>query len=73
MQWASTENKGTKYLPNVVDVFSKFAWSIPIFSKTGNSITDTFKSTVKTGKRKPNQLWVDQGTEFYNRRFKSLG
>ena len=30
MQWSSRENKGSKYLLNVTDIVSKYAWSIPI-------------------------------------------
>ena len=71
MQWASRENKGVKYLLYVIDVFSKFAWSVPIKDKTGKSITDAFKLMVKTSNRKPEKIRVDQGTEFYNRMFKS--
>ena len=71
MQWNSRENKGHKYLLNVIDVFSKYAWSLPIKDKTGKTITDTFQKLVKTSGRKPKMLWVDQGTEFYNRVFRS--
>ena len=70
MQWNSRENKGYKYLLNVIDVFSKYAWSLPIKDKTGKTITDTFQKLVKTSGRKPEMLWVDQGTEFYNRVFR---
>ena len=69
MQW-SQENKGFKHLLNVIDVFSKYAWSIPIKDKMGKSITDAFKKIVKTSRRRPKKLWVDQGTEFYNRVFR---
>ena len=34
------------------------------------SITDAFKKVVKTSRRKPKRLWVDQDTEFYNRVFR---
>ena len=71
MQWNSRENKGYKYLLNVIDVFSKYAWSLPIKDKTGKTITDTFQKLSKTSGRKPKMLWVDQGTEFYNRVFRS--
>ena len=71
MQWNSRENKGYKYLLNVIDVFSKYAWSLPIKDKTGKTITDTFQKLVKTSGRKPKMLWVDQGTEFYNTVFRS--
>ena len=59
-----------KYLLNVIDVFSKYAWSIPIKDKMGKSIIDAFKKVVKTSGRRPKKLWVDQGTEFYNRVFR---
>ena len=36
----------------------------------GKSITDAFKKIVKTSGRRPKKLWVDQGTEFYNRMFR---
>ena len=34
MQPYSRENKGYKYLLTVIDIFSKFAWAIPIQNKT---------------------------------------
>ena len=71
MQWSSKSNKGTKYLLTVIDVFSKYAWSLPIKDKTGKTITDTFQKLVQNSGRKPKMLWVDQGTEFYNRVFRS--
>ena len=72
MQWSSRENKGFKYLLNVIDVFSKYAWSIPIKDMTGKSITDVFQKIVKTSGRRPKKLWVDQGTELYNRVFRGV-
>lgn len=70
MQWSSRQNKGFKYLLNVIDVFSKYAWSVPIKDKTGKTISDAFQKIVKSSGRKPKMLWVDQGTEFYNRVFR---
>ncbi len=70
MQWNSRVNKGFKYLLNIIDLFSKYAWSVPIKDKTGRSITDAFNKVVKSSGRKPEKLWVDQGTEFYNRVFR---
>ena len=62
-------NKGYQYILTIIDVFSKFAWAYPL-KKTGVLITDSFKSVVKNLKRKPQKLWVDQGSEFYNQTFK---
>ena len=70
MQWNSKENKGVKYLLNVIDVFSKFVWSVPIRDKTGKSIVEAFQHIINESNRKPKKLWVDQGTEFYNRSFR---
>ena len=39
--------------------------------KSGLSITNGFKSILSEG-RKPENLWVDRGSEFYNKTFKSL-
>ena len=70
MQQLKSYNHGFRYILNVIDVFSKFVWSVPIKDKTGKTITNTFQSIVKTSKRKPNKLWVDNGSEFYNNVFK---
>ena len=55
-RWSSGENKGFNYLLNVIDVFSKYAWSIPIKDKTGKSITDAFQKIVKTSGRRPKKV-----------------
>ena len=48
--------------------FSKYAWSVPIKNKKGETITSAFKAIIN--KRKPVYLWTDKGTEFYNSNFK---
>ena len=71
MQPYSRENKGYKYLLTVIDVFSKFAWAIPIKNKTGENVSIAMKSILTEG-RKPKNLHTDQGKEFYNAKFQSL-
>ena len=68
MQPYSLWNKGYKYLLTVLDVFSKYAWVVPIKDKKGKTITNAFKVIIN--KRKPTYLWTDKGTEFYNSTFK---
>ena len=70
MQQLKRYNHGFRYILNVIDVFSKFVWSVPIKDKTGKTITNTFQSIGKTSKRKPNKLRVDNGSEFHNNVFK---
>jgi transposase InsO family protein len=67
MQEWSKQNKGYRYMLNVVDVYSKYAWSIPLKDKTGKTVLEAFKQIVKSSGRKPGHLWVDQGKEFYNK------
>ena len=56
MQSLSRYNKGFKYLLRVIDLFSKYAWVIPIKYKKGTSIVNAFKKTVSKGKWKPNKI-----------------
>lgn len=67
-EWANVNN-GNKYLLNVIDIFSKYAWSKPIKDKTSTSVINAFKEIFKTQKDKPKRLWVDLGSEFYNNQF----
>src|SRR6185436_8299968 len=67
----SINNKGYKYLLTVIDVFSKYAWSVPIKNKSATSVTNAFKSILNQG-RKPTNLQSDRGLEFYNNHFKNL-
>ena len=71
MQSLSKYNKGIKYLLCAIDLFSKYAWVVPIKDKKGTSIVNAFKKIISKG-RKPNKIWVDQGSEFYNNSFKDF-
>ena len=51
-------------------MFSKYAWVVPLKDKKGTSIVNAFQSILDSSKRKPNKVWVDQGSEFYNNVFK---
>ena len=62
----SKYNKGVKYLLCAIDLFSKYAWVILIKDKKGTSIVNAFKKIISEGQRKPNKIWADQGSEFYN-------
>ena len=70
MQLISKYNKGIRYLLYVIDLFSKYAWVVPLKDKKGATITNAFQSILDSSKRKPNKIWVNQGSEFYNNSFK---
>ena len=66
MQLLSRYNKGIRFLLCVIDIFSKYAWVVPLKDKKGISIVTAFQSILKQSNRKPNKIWVDKGSEFYN-------
>ena len=71
MQQFSKWNKGYKYLLMVIDVFSKYGWIVPLKNKQGENVKEAFKSIFKNG-RKPEYLWTDKGSDFYNKHVKYL-
>ena len=42
----------------------------PLKDKKDISIVKAFQSILKQSNRKPNKIWVDKGSEFYNAYFK---
>lgn len=66
MQAFSRYNKGFKYLITCIDVFSKYAWVVPIKTKSGKDTLDGIKKIIADG-RKPKHLHADRGKEFYNK------
>ena len=70
MQSLSRKNKGIKYLLCAIDLYSKYAFVIPLKDKKEISIVNAFDKIIKQSKRKPNKIWVDQGSEFCNNDFK---
>ena len=72
MESLSKYNKEIKYLLCAIDFFSKYARVIPIKDKRWASIVNAFKKILSDSKRKPNKIWVDQGSELYNKSFKGF-
>ena len=81
----SKYNNNYKFILTVIDIFTKYAWAIPLKNKSGLSITNGFKIVLSehpqggsespqdgSEHRKPEKLWVDRGSEFYKKTFKSL-
>ena len=70
MQLLSKYNKGIRFLLCDIDSFSKYAWVVPLKDKKSISIVKAFQIILKQSNRKPNKIWVDKGSEFYNAFFK---
>ena len=71
LQLLSKCNKGIRFLLCVIDIFSKYAWVVPLKDKKGISIVKAFQIILKQSNSiKANKIWVDKGSEFYNAYFK---
>ena len=49
----------------IIDVFSKYGWAVPLKTKTGVEITKAFQGFWRK-QAPPQNLWTDNGKEFYN-------
>ena len=70
MQKLSNYNKNYNYILTVIDIFSKFAWAIPIKKKTGEEILKAFNIIFKY--RRPMKIHTDKGLEFINKPTQNL-
>ena len=60
----SKYNEKYRYLLNVIDIFSRYAWSIPLKDKRGTSIKAALKYLFRD--RKPITIQPDKSNEFVN-------
>ena len=67
MQQFKKHNGGYAYVMVGIDVFSRFAFAQPLKNKTGEAVTEAFKTM--TLKRAPMYLHSDKGKEFLNSTF----
>ena len=70
MHLISNFNKGFRFLLCVINIFSKYAWVVPLKDRKGVSIVNAFQKILKESNQKPNKIWVDKGSEFYYNSFK---
>ena len=47
-------------------MFSKNGFVVALKDKKRVTVTNAFQSILNNSKRKPNKMWTDQGSEFYN-------
>ena len=70
MQLLSRCNRGIKFVLCVIDIFSKYVWVVLLKDKKVESIATVLQSIIKQSNRKPNKIWIDKSSEFYNASFK---
>ena len=61
----SKVNRGYKYIFTNIDIFSKYAWSLPLKTKTIKDIKPCFEKIFK--QRKPKYIWSDQESAFFSK------
>jgi len=64
MSMLSWYNNNIHFLLVCIDVFSKYAWVVPLKNKTAPAVLDGFRQIF--AERKPAKLQSDHGTEFTN-------
>lgn len=67
MRTISRDNKGYHYILTCIDVLSRYAWAVPVRSKSAAHMLVAMKRLfTEAAPRKPNRLQTDKGTEFHN-------
>ena len=56
MQLLSKFKKGFRFLLCVIDIYSKYAWVVPLKDKEGVSIVNAFHKFLKESNRRPNKI-----------------
>lgn len=67
----SKQNDNINYLMNVIDIFTKFAWSYPLKNKSSKSIAYSFQQLICI-EGSPQIIQSDNGLEFVNTDFVKL-
>lgn len=70
MQKFKAQNDNMNYILSVIDIFSKYAWAVPIRRKTGEEVTDAFIKIFE--RRVPEKIQSDKGLEFINKKTQKL-
>ena len=67
------DNNGNRYILTVIDVFSKYAWSVPVKNKDKKSIREAFKLVLTSATPlKPERLQTNIEKIIFNREFMGL-
>ena len=72
MPLISKFDKWFRFLLFAIGIYSKNTCVTILKDKKDTTITNAFQTNLIKCNRKPNKIWVDQGSEFYNRSMKSF-
>ena len=67
IQGLARQNNCMRYLLTVIDVFTKFAWVVPVKSKDKAAVSTAIREVLEgAAPRHPRRFQTDQGKEFFN-------
>lgn len=69
VQQLSKFNKNVRYLLNVIDTFTRYAFVRPLINKQAQTVLEQFKNILLEARQKPYMIVLDKGTEFMNQQF----
>ena len=60
-------NKEFRFLLYFIDIYSKYAWVVPLKDRKVVTITHAFHKVLDQSNCKPNNMCLDKSSEFYSR------
>ena len=70
MELKSKINIGVLVLLCAIGIYSKYVWVVILKDTRATTITNAFQKILDEPGPKPNIIWVENGSEFYNRSMK---
>ena len=61
MQIISKFDKRIRFLLCIIDIYSKYAWVIPLKDKKRITVINAFQKILDESNHQPNKKWVDKG------------
>lgn len=68
----ASENDGFNFIVVIIDIFSKYAWTVPIKRKTPDEIIRAFETIFHKTDERPIYLVSDRGKEYVNQKFQKF-
>jgi transposase InsO family protein len=65
-------NKGVQYILVIIDVFSRYVWTIPCKNKSSETVYKALSEILRFTSRKPKYVRSDKGKEFTNKMVQEL-
>ena len=70
-QYDNVEKQNDGYFLLVVNILSKFVWTVPLSTKTGREMVQAL-THIFSDERMPTNMRSDEGTEFVNKDVKTF-